>query len=58
MEPGIQLMLRMEREAQAQRRQYKSYRDDLEDEKTVRLERDNLVKRIFNPRRQQQCECV
>jgi hypothetical protein len=63
MDPGIQLMLRIEREAEAQRRSYLSYRDDVADEKLIRpAKQDNLIKRIFNPRRQQrcqqQCECA
>ena len=58
----IQLMLRVEREAEAQRRPYMAYRDDLADEKPVRLlahKRDNGIKRVFNLlRRRQPCECV
>lgn len=58
MNPGIQLMLRMEREAQAQRRPSMSCKDNFE--KPVRpLEQDNRIKRIFNlSRREQRCECV
>jgi hypothetical protein len=70
MNPGIQLMLRMEREAEAQRRSYMSYRDDflyrddVADEKLLRpAKQDNPIKRIFHShrrqqRRQQQCECA
>jgi hypothetical protein len=65
MEPTIQLIqltLRVEREAEAQRRPYMVYRDDLVDEKPVRLlahQRDNRVKRIFNLfRRRQPYECA
>jgi hypothetical protein len=64
MNPGIQLMLRMEREAEAQRRPYMVYTDDLEAEKLLHPARqDNLIKRIFRSRRQQQsrqqqCECA
>ena len=56
----IQLMLRVEREAEAQRRPYMAYRDDLADEKTVRSpKRDNRIKRNFNLlRRRQRCECA
>ncbi len=60
MDPAVQLMLRVEREAEAQRRPYMAYRDDLADEKPVRPpKRDNLFERIFNPlRRRQRCECA
>jgi hypothetical protein len=58
MNPGIQLMLRMERDAQAQRRSSVLYRDNLE--KLSRpLEQDNRIQRFFNmSRREQRCECV
>jgi hypothetical protein len=58
MNPGIQLMLRMEREAEMQRRPSKLYRDNFE--KPARsLERNNRMGRIFNlSRREQRCECV
>ncbi len=60
MDPAVQLMLRVEREAGAQRRLYMAYRADLADEKPVRPpKRDNRIKRIFNPlRRRQRCECA
>lgn len=54
MEPTIQLIqltVRVEREAEAQRRSYRVYKDDLADEKPVRLlayKRDNRIKRFFN----------
>ena len=58
----IQLMLRVEREAEAQCRPYMAYRDDLVDEKPVRLlahKGDNRIKRILNLlRRRQPCESV
>ena len=56
----IQLTLRVEREADAQRRPYMAYRDDLADERTVRLpKRDNRIKRNFDLLyRRQQCECA
>ena len=56
----IQLTLRVEREAEAQRRPYMAYRNDLADEKTVRSpKRDNRIKRNFNLlRRRQRCECA
>ena len=58
MNPGIQLMLRMEREAEVQRRPSILCRDNFE--KPARsLERDNRIQRIFNlSRREQRCECV
>jgi hypothetical protein len=58
MNPGIQLMLRMEREAQTQRRPFMSCRDNFE--KSSRpLEQANHIQRIFNfSRREQRCECV
>jgi hypothetical protein len=58
MNPGIQLMLRMEREAQAQRRPSILHRDDFE--KSSRpLEQANRIQRIFNfSGREQPCECV
>ncbi len=60
MDPAVQLMLRVEREAEAQRRLYMTYRDVLADEKPIRPpKRDNRIKRIFNPfRRRQRCECA
>ena len=56
----IQLTLRVEREAEAQRRPYVAYRDDLADEKTVRPpKRDNRIRRNFNLlHRRQRCECA
>jgi hypothetical protein len=55
MEPGIQLMLRIERQAEAQRRPSILFRDNLE-KPSRPLERDNLIQRIFNlPRHQQPC---
>ena len=56
----IQLTLRVEREAEAQRRPYVAYRDDLADEKTVSPpKRENCVKGNVNLLyRQQQCECA
>jgi len=56
----IQLMLRVEREAEAQRRPQVSYRDNFEDEKPLRpAKRDNRIKHIFDlPRRRQQGECA
>jgi len=55
----IQLMLRVEREVEAQRRPQVSPRDNLMDEKPVRpTKRDNRIKHIFNLlRRRQQGEC-
>jgi hypothetical protein len=58
MNPGIQLMLRMEREAEMQRRPSKLYRDNFENPARS-LERNNHIKRIFNlSRREQRCECT
>ena len=56
----IQLMLRVEREAEAQRRPSMAYRDDLVDEKPVRpSKRENCVKGNFSLLyRRQQCECA
>ena len=56
----IQLTLRVEREAEAQRRLYTAYRDDLADEKTVRpSKQDNRIKHNFNLlHRRQWCECA
>ena len=55
----IQLTLRVEREAEAQRRPYVAYRDNLADEKTVRpSKQENRVKGNVNLFRQQQCECA
>ena len=56
----IQLTLRVEREAEAQRRPYMAYRNDLADEKPVRPpKRDNRIKGNFNLlRRRQRCECA
>ena len=55
----IQLTLRVEREAEAQRRPYMAYRDGLADEKTVRpSKQENRVKGNVNLFRQQQCECA
>jgi hypothetical protein len=56
----IQLSLRVEREAEAQRRPYMAHRDDLADEKTVHLpKRDNRIKRNSNLlHRRQQSECA
>ena len=56
----IQLTLRIEREAEAQRRPYMAYRDDLVDENPVRPSRqDNRIEGDFNLlRRRQQCECA
>lgn len=54
MEPTIQLIqltVRVEREAEAQRHSYRVYRDDLADEKPVHLlayKRYNRIKRFFN----------
>lgn len=53
MQPGIQLMLRIEREAEAQRRPSILFRDNLE-KPSRPLERDHLIKRIFNLSRRQQ----
>ncbi len=60
MDPAVQWMLRVEREAEAQRRPYMEDRDDLADERPVRPpKRDNRIKHIFNLlRRQQRCECA
>jgi hypothetical protein len=54
----IQLMLRVEREAERQRRSSMAYRDDLADEKTVHPpRRDNRIKDNFNLlHRRQRCE--
>ncbi len=58
----IQLVVRVEREAEGQYRPHSTYRDDFADEKQVRLlahKRDNRIKRILNLlRRRQPCECV
>ena len=58
----IQLTVRAEREAEAQCRPYIAYRDDLANEKPLRLlahKPDNRIKRILNLfRRRQPCECV
>jgi hypothetical protein len=56
----IQLTLKVEREAEVQRRPYMVYRDDLVDEKPVRpSKREDRVKGSFNLlHRRQQCECA
>jgi hypothetical protein len=56
----IQLTLRVEREAEAQRRPYMAYRDDFAAEKVVRPpEQGNRIKGNFNLlRRRQRCECA
>jgi hypothetical protein len=56
----IQLTLRVEREAEAQRRSSMAYRDDLVDEKPVRpSKRENRVKGSFDLfYRRQRCECA
>jgi hypothetical protein len=56
----IQLSLRVEREAEAQRRPYMAYRDDFVDEGVVRPpEQDNRIKGNFSLlRRRQWCECA
>jgi hypothetical protein len=51
MEPGIQLMLRIEREAEVQRRPSRLHRDNFE-KSTRPLEQDNPIKRTFNLFRQ------
>jgi hypothetical protein len=57
MEPGIQLMLRIEREVEAQRRPSMSYRDNEKPART--LEQGNRIQRFFNlSRREQRCECT
>ena len=62
MEPTIQLihlMLRAEREEEAQRRLHMTPTDNLVEEKPIYSpKRDNHIKRNFNsPCRQQWCEC-
>jgi hypothetical protein len=55
----IQLTLRVERKAEAQRRPSMTYRDGLANEKTLRLsKRENRVKGNFNLLRRQQGECA
>jgi len=58
----IQLTLRVERNAEAQRRPQMAYSDDLAAEKPVYRstpKRNSRVKRSFNlTHRQQNCECV
>ena len=56
----IQLTLRVEREAEAQRHPYMTHRDDLADEKPVGPSRRvNRIKRNFDLlHRKQQCECA
>ena len=63
MDPIIQLIhltLRVEREAEAQRRSSMAYSDDFADEKTVYPpKQDNRIKGNFNLLyRRQQCECA
>jgi hypothetical protein len=60
MVPIIQLTLRIEHEAEAQRRLSMPYRDDFVNEKPVRPSRRNhWIERFFNLfRRPQYCECV
>ena len=56
----IQLTLRVEREAEAQRRPYMAYRDDFVGEEVVRPpEQYNRIKGNFNLlRRRECCECA
>jgi hypothetical protein len=56
----IQLSLRVEREAEAQRRPYMAYRDGFADEEVVRpRKQSNRIKGSFNLfRRRQLCECA
>jgi len=59
MNPEISLMLRIEKEMQDRRPVYMPRRNEPENVEPARqLERNNLVKRIFDLiRRQQPCEC-